>query len=583
MKKHIISALAAIAAVALTGCDSLLDDNRMPLDVQTDNPEYWNAELNVQYQCDQMYSNFLGYGLTTSWVNNYYYRSLNDDQSAIWQSGSGAVFPVWTWQQTPSNNSTWDDDYKMLRHVNTIIEKLEASTLPAATRNNYMGIARLVRAMQYYDLVQNFGDVPYVTEPLDPTSGELQAKRTPRNEVMDRTLEDLNFACTNIKTQRAAQAWSKDLAQAVKAEICLYEASMARYHQHNEARAKSFYTEVVNACQDLMSRYSVCNDYKSIFNTLGLALANNPEIIFMKGYQTGMMCHSMIDFLSAETIMGMNKDAFDSFLFKDGKPLATTTCNKSDRAVVREENGRYVLDISADLAQRDDRLGWTIDPQLSFNGCTIQRHNDAGAVSSSEIFSNTGYTINKFINPTTGYQENITANQGYTSAPLYWISVIYCEFAEAKAELGTLNDGDLAMSLNKLYRRAGLPEQTVAGLSAINDPANNMNVSSLIWEVRRCRRCETMFCCNFRYWDLVRWHQLELMDTQNYPNIMLGANLAGVPSDITGGVTLSNDYIDASATANGRQVRKFAQREYLMPIGKRQLELNPNLTQNPGW
>ena len=40
-------------------------------------------------------------------------------------------------------------------------------------------------------------------------------------------------------------------------------------------------------------------------------------------------------------------------------------------------------------------------------------------------------------------------------------------YAEAKAELGTLTDEDLDISINKLYARAELPAQTVASLSAI--------------------------------------------------------------------------------------------------------------------
>ena len=30
----------------------------------------------------------------------------------------------------------------------------------------------------------------------------------------------------------------------------------------------------------------------------------------------------------------------------------------------------------------------------------------------------------------------------------------------------------------------------------------------------------------YRYWDLVRWHQLDKLDSRNYPNILLGANIS---------------------------------------------------------
>lgn len=42
---------------------------------------------------------------------------------------------------------------------------------------------------------------------------------------------------------------------------------------------------------------------------------------------------------------------------------------------------------------------------------------------------------------------------------------------------------------------------------------NDMGVSPLIWEIRRERRCELMFDNDFRYWDLICWHQLDKLTT----------------------------------------------------------------------
>jgi hypothetical protein len=262
----------------------------------------------------------------------------------------------------------------------------------------------------------------------------------------------------------------------------------------------------------------------------------------------------------------ITKDAFDSFLFTDGKPLALTSCDKSDVGEL-DADGNY--SIAKPLAVRDGRLSQIIDPVVYYVGKTWARSNTMDMVSS------TGYGVAKFDNLSIEYSDATTANRAYTSAPLYWLAGINLAYVEAKAELGTLTDSDVATYLNPLYKRAGLPDQTLASLTSMNDPANNMGVSSLIWEIRRCRRAEFMLDKNIRYWDLVRWHKLDLLDSGTYPNIQLGANVSA--SDVA--VSNKNGYIDASYG----MTRTFSSREYFYPIPSEQIRLNPNLTQNPGW
>ncbi len=580
--KHLIYIACAAASFSMVSCDDFLDKNRYPLDIQTDQPAYWNNKVNVEAQLDAFYGYYTGYGNGSSWVNDFYYRSLNDDQCAQMNSGSGVVFTQWPYQYAPVSNSVWDATYEAIRKCNTIVIKVEGSTLPEPEKLNYTAIARLNRAYQYWDLVRNIGDVPLIEGILDTDSEELYGPRTPRNEVMDYVLKDINFACENIAQQSNKIEFSKDMANAMKAEICLYEAAFAKYHQHDNARATKYYQEVVNACNNLMGKYEVCDDYRSLFNSMWAAdsekgyvsLRDNGEVIFMKGYLAGTLGHSMIKYLSSNTpIAGMTKDAFDAYLFKDGKPLATTGEVKDDAAVPTEDG----LSIEAALAVRDNRLAQTIDSYLAFNGNSHQRPN------SDPLASNTGYTIKRFVNPGMSYDDCTTDGRNATCAPIYWMAEIYLALAEAKAELGTLTDADLDNTINKLFKRAELPARTVAELNAINDPANNAGVSSLIWEIRRCRRCELMFCKNARWWDMIRWHQLDKLDTVKYPNTAMGANVSKASAEQVKNVSVTNGYIDAAKNSAAVSTRIYNEREYLQPIGTTQLRLNKQLEQNTGW
>ena len=139
--------------------------------------------------------------------------------------------------------------------------------------------------------------------------------------------------------------------------------------------------------------------------------------------------------------------------------------------------------------------------------------------------------------------------------------------------MGSLTQDDLNNSINKLQARAGLPAMTTTPDA---EPANNMGVSNLIWEIRRCRRCELIMDNWYRYWDLIRWHQLDKLDSTKYPNTMLGANVSNVPDCEE---ATKNGYIDASDA----QIRTYEAKHYFYPIPTTQLTLNKNMKQNPGW
>ena len=195
---------------------------------------------------------------------------------------------------------------------------------------------------------------------------------------------------------------------------------------------------------------------------------------------------------------------------------------------------------------------------------------------SMQMTSSSGYGVSKYDNVNMPVNYRSTAAKNYTCSPLYWGAVVCLNYAEAKAELGTLSNEDINKTLNKLYARADLPDQTVASLSAIDDPANNMGVSSLIWEVRRCRRCELIMDNDYRYWDLIRWHQLDKLDNTKYPNVLLGANISNAP---VAAENVTGNYINATFGKS----RVFEGRQYEWPIPQDQITLNPNLEQNALW
>lgn len=574
MKNINIICISTIALV-LASCSDFLDKG--PLDTFT-NDNFWTNENNVTGYANTFYQTFLGYG-NAGGSGLFYYRTLSDDQA-------GNSFTNWTFQNVPASSTNWRDGWVEIRRANILLENVDNVEMSDEAKNHWRGVGRLMRAWHYYQLVRTYGDVPWVDQSLDITDdGYLYGTRENRDSIMDKVLEDLDYACQNMYDNSAKTKLNRNVAYAMKAEICLFEGTYRKYRKAEDNQsapdmtgANRFLNETKSAAAYLMGKeFSLNSSYQGNYNSTDLS--GNPEMIFYKAYKQSVLHHSLIAYISSSTqISGMSKNAFESYLFTDGRPLASTSLDTNDEAeflvgtktVAGEVVPDTVLSIRKMLEIRDKRLSETIDTALCYVGRGFTRFGTGISMTSS-----TGYGVSKYDNKNL---ENIYRNQtsaNFTHAPIFWLATVYLQYAEACAELGDITQDDLDKSVNRLKSRAGLPPLTVdVGFS---DPANNMGVSNLIWEIRRERRTELMFDNWTRYWDLIRWHQLDKLDSSVYPDILLGANIVNDPYNRV--IDKVGTYIDGSK----EMTRLFDKKHYWYPIPSDQISLNPQLGQNPGW
>ncbi len=570
--KYIFGALAVAAAMSMTSCSDFLDDNRLPLSSQTANPEFWSSSVNVDNQISTFYNDYYGYGNRASTNGTFYFSWLSDDQC-----GRHSIND-WTFKAIPASSASYNGPYEEIRRANLVIAGVATSTLFPEEKSNFTALARLHRARQYYQLVQRYGDVILTKEPISVTEPEpLYTERTNRNTVMDFVLEDLNYAVENIAAEKGKTTFSRDMAQAFKLEVCLFEGAFAKYHQNDAARSKKFFEEAEKAGLAVADKYPVCDDYASLYNRINYGdLAGNGEIIMYKGYQKNVFMNSISDYSNAsDGVAGITRDAFNSFLFKDGKNATTTPATTYPTTDAGVAEGDAAMSIQNLLDVRDGRLSAITYPYAAYVKMSWKASNTGGMVSS------TGYGVKKFNNPSMPYDDLNSINKNYCSAPLFWGARVCVGLLEAKAELGNITDADLNKYMKPLWKRAGFDQAaidglTVAYLNGLNDSANNMGVSSLIWEIRRLRRCELMLDDGIRYWDLIRWHQLELLDTSKHPNVILGVNVTNAPIQPE---LVTDGYLNGSFGSS----RTFDNKYYLYPIPSGQRQLNNKLTQNPGW
>ena len=558
----------------LVGCDNLLDKD--PRDTFINNKGFWSNDNQVSSYSNGFYE---FYGTARS----FYFTSLNDDQA-------NPSFDNWTFTTVPNKSANYSGNFSKVRQINYMLDGLETSTLSTAKKTSYAAIARLNRAWIYYQLVKMYGDIQWESHVIgDINSDEVYGPRTDRDVVMDSVLQDLNYAIQNIPNNTADKTlWSKEMALAMKSDICLYEGTFCKYRTQADngkapdlTRANRYLQECVDASEELRTSGkfqlnswtpNTAGKIYTIYNSLDLS--TNKEVIFYNHYEKDVKSHGLCDFTcSSTTQSGITKDAVDAFLFKDGKPLSTTTLNKNDEAR-RNAKGHY--SIAHLLNNKDKRLSLLIDSIICFkNHGWIRNEPSPNGPLPAEMTSSTGYSVYKYDNPQMELYYRTNANTNYTDIPLFWLATVLLNDAEAKAEMGTITQADLDNTVNLLQTRAELPPLT---LNPTADPANNMGVSNLIWELRRTRRCELMCDLNYRYWDLVRWHQLDKLDSNLHPTINYGANIHQL-TDKTG-LSVVGDYLKATSST-----RSFNSKYYQYPIPSNELELNEKegMKQNPGW
>jgi hypothetical protein len=547
-------AIAAMFMVFAAGCSKYID--RKPLD-QFSDLDYWNSENSVKTFCWGFYNDlFDGYG--HGWTGgDFYFTSFSDDQA-------DPTFENFA-KNAPASDGSWN--FGDIRKANLVIARVPDVPMDQGAKNHWTGVAKFFRALNYFQLVKRFGDVPFYNTVLDISDSAIYKPRDPRDMVMDSVLADLDYAVNNCRASSGDNTVNKDVALALKSRVCLYEGTYAEYRENNHARAEKYLKECKDASAALINGgYTLNPDYKTEYNSE--SLQGNPETILYMDYEADVLMHPTVGYTNSTTPMnGLTKSAVESYVCSDGLPISLSPEYKGD------------ANIDSVRSNRDGRLLESISDFYCYNGNLV-----AG------MHSSTGYRPSKFLPDGVLYPGDYkTAPYNTTDAPLFWLAETMENYAEAAAELDKLGtepitQNDLDISINKLRARAGVAPLELDGSqgTAINgvpfvDPNKDADVTSLIWEIRRDRRSE-LIMDGFRYDDLIRWGKLDYMDTQLNPDCILGAKVPANP-DIN---TNADGYIMPYSAGTTRTPQS---RDYFAPIPTSQIALYPNgaLKQNPGW
>ncbi len=525
---------------------------------------------------------------------------------------TGLTTEVMGTRSVPEKGGGWS--WSCLANINTYLQR--SSHCPdEAARKEYDGVARFFRAYFYYNKVKRFGEVPWFDAPLGSTDNKLYDPRTDRNTLMGKILADVNYAIENLPTTSSLYRVTKWTALALKSRIFLYEGTYRKYHGIDGY--ETYLKEAAEAAEDFITN----SPYK-IYTATGepyrkLFVADNAvkdEVILARNYNLGLnIVHSVNQhFLTGGSKPGMNKKIVDSYLMKDGSRFT--------------DQANYQTMVYYDEMQnRDPRLAQTI---------VAPGHKRIGSnnvVSPSFSSATTGYQIAKWV--TDAGQDSY--NKSHNDMILFRAAEVYLNLAEAKAELGTLSQGDLDKTITKIRARVGMPPLNMAAANANPDPyltaaeTGYPNVSStnkgVILEIRRERTIE-LFDEGFRYDDLMRWKEGKVFEkqfkgmyvpaldsTKKFVILDLNGNGTSDSQDVCiyegtaaptvanypelGGITIFlklGENLSLENGANGGHIivhdiktkpRSWNEsRDYLYPIPQDQITLyGGKITQNPNW
>lgn len=579
MKHTIINALFLSAAIACISCEDMLDyqpKDRLSPDI------YFKTETDCEL-----------------WTNNYYtvfpsaegiysepYDVIVRDVLADEISGVRKPMPTdgnWNWEK--------------LREMNFFLSRA-SQVEDESVRLEYEGLTRFFRAYFYFEKVKRYGDVPWVDRPLGSDEEELYKGRDSRESVMEKVMEDVDFAIANLPEVQNVYRVTRWTARALKSRIALFEGTFRKYH------GLDGYEEFLQACVNasepfLTGPYSIYTSgstpYQDLFTSQD---AIETEIILARAYTSAIsgMTHDVNGHLTGATMgrPGMTRNVVNMYLMRDGSRY--TDQEHYDTKTFVEE-----------CKNRDLRMAQTLrTPGYKRIGGSKELAPDLSR-------STTGYQLIKYLT-----EEKYDANKASTNdMPLFRLAEVLLNYAEAKAELGTLKQADLDNTIRPLRVRAGLPDLDMEEANANPDPylsspeTGYANVTGdnkgVILEIRRERTLETPME-GLRYWDIMRWKEGKrfekpieglyfpgtgeydldengsvdvcIYDTEKAPGNSADVLYLKLGSDI-----VLSEGTSGNVLAHSTQQRTWnEERDYLYPIPTDDRVLTQGaISQNPGW
>ena len=575
-KTKIIVGLIALSAIFNACQKDILE--KYPLD-QVSSVDFMKTPNDLKIYVNQFYNDAL-FPVFWGTILGNPYRGGADDYNSDNQINGATIDVRLQGTRTVSYSGAIGWNYNDVRKINYFFDNYKKCTGDFKNYQQYVGEAYFFRAVIYFQLMQTFGDVPLLTTVPETNSPELYKPRTPRNIVADKIISDLDSAAmylSDVKNDGASRI-HKWIALAFQTRVALYEGTWEKYHASDAFKVASpqpakYFNKVVESATAIMNSgkfdiYTTGNptsDYANLF--IQRDYSTNKEVLFWKKFSTALSINNNKNYQQEYPYnKSITKELADSYLCTDGKPITGNPLFSGYTTITDE------------MKNRDPRFYQTIFTpnapwMIDATGTKFWNDVYTNINSATKFNSPSGYVLRKgydplFVNHNLNYEE--------TPSIYYRYAEVLLNFAEAKAELGTITQDDIDKSIKKLRDRVGMPDLNLATI-ATDLKWDFTTLSPIINEIRRERRVE-LATEGFRWPDIARWAAADELIVGKRPKGFKGSQIAAqlFPVD-------ENGFLDPFKASLPNGYGFVLNRDYLNPIPQSELVLNPELEQNPGW
>ncbi|MCR5696585.1 MAG: RagB/SusD family nutrient uptake outer membrane protein [Marinilabiliaceae bacterium] len=542
MKNNIFITTALAAAVlALPSCDDYLKVNSASNFTET---EVFNTADEMEQALYCVYH----YLTSKDTYGNAYMTTfcLNSDVemetfSSDTRSALGTDYRCF--DATPDGShltNTWTAAYATIEYANNFVTAAEASDLYTQGDEDVLqmiGEAKCIRAMNYYDLVMLWGDVPFRFERAMDVADEMVMPIADRNDILDAIIADLESAAQNMKfaEEVTVERCSKEYAWALIARIALARGGYSLRHNgsisYEMQRAtdyKDYYKKAMAYCDSVISsgKHDLVKPYRQVFiDECNFIVDNADDPIFEIPFAVGLSGYVGYSH-------GPSSSYDDANYGKTGGSLQLNAFYRwtFDSTDVRRD---YVIGLW-DYAEGSYK---TTDGKNVENTVYATSFKPYGLLTRCNKWS-------KLWTNAPGYGESSTSSDGINFPYMRYADVLLM-YAEAANEVNEGPTSEAYGAINKVRTRAGLPSCT----ASTKDDFFEAIVDERAWEFGG----ESM-----RWKDLVRWNRYSEVVFRQFYNYFEFAKEVGTGSDennINNFCTFSASSDDIDETSSFKKIK----------------------------